>query len=214
MNDPARVVAAGYDEVADRYAALEGESGSWPRTRHVEELAERLPRGAAVLDLGCGNGVPVAVELAEAGFDVTGVDVSPEQVRRAWSAVPAGMFLVADMLSAELPEEAYDAVVSTYAIDHVPRERHLEVFRLIHGWLRPGGLALVAIEDDDQPGAVGEWLGATMFFSTNEAPVTVALLERAGLRVLESAVETQVEQGVDVAYTWVLAQRPDYDQLR
>jgi len=38
---------------------------------------------ARVLDLGCGNGVPVAKALAVGGHDVTGVDLSAVQVERA-----------------------------------------------------------------------------------------------------------------------------------
>jgi len=38
---PASLVGAGYDAVADRYAALEQEDAVWPRSRHVAELARQ-----------------------------------------------------------------------------------------------------------------------------------------------------------------------------
>lgn len=62
-------------------------------------------------------------------------------------------------------------------------------------WLRPGAVVLLAIEDDDQPGIVTEWLGAPMFFCTNEADEERRLVERAGLEVLDAEVEHQVERG-------------------
>jgi hypothetical protein len=52
MDETARVVSAGYDTVADDYAALEDEDAEWPRARHVSGLATRLAPGARVLDLG------------------------------------------------------------------------------------------------------------------------------------------------------------------
>lgn len=43
----------------------------------VRAWARHLPSGAAILDLGCGAGVPIARSLIEDGFRVYGVDASP-----------------------------------------------------------------------------------------------------------------------------------------
>jgi cyclopropane fatty-acyl-phospholipid synthase-like methyltransferase len=139
---------------------------------------------------------------------VTAVDVSPEQVRRARENVSAATFLAGDMLAVELAEEAFDAAVSLCAIDHVRRERHLDVFLRIRNWLRPGGLALVAIEDVDEPGIVTDWLGAPMFFSAFPAQEERRLAELARLEILAAEVEAQWEQGREVPYLWLLARRP------
>ena len=73
--DPGEIVRTGYDRVAARYRALEHDSARWPRTEWIAELTRRLRPGAAVLDLGCAAGVPVAAELASR-YRVTGVDIS------------------------------------------------------------------------------------------------------------------------------------------
>src|ERR1039457_6877750 len=73
---PGEIVRAGYDRVAAAYRALEHDSARWPRASWLRRLTESLPPGAAVLDLGCAAGVPVAAELA-ATYRVTGVDISP-----------------------------------------------------------------------------------------------------------------------------------------
>ena len=75
MDDPTQIVARGYDRIAERYAAWTGETWQGDRARIGGLLFERLPPGAAVLDLGCGTGVPVARALAKR-FAVTGVDIS------------------------------------------------------------------------------------------------------------------------------------------
>lgn len=208
MDDPARLVAAGYDAVADAYAALEQDGSEWPRSRRVADLVRRLADGCSVLDLGCGNGVPVARDLVAAGLTVTGVDVSEGQVRRARAAVPNATFVVSDLRALTFPEAAFDAVVSLYAIEHVPRSDHLDILRSTLRWLRPGGLLLLATEDADEEGVVAEWLGAPMFFSARDAQTVCALAERAGLEVLQAEVEAQLEQGVEVPYLWLLARRP------
>ena len=50
------------------------------------------PAPARVADLGCGTGT-LALLLTEEGYDVTGVDVSPEMVRRARAKAPGVEFV-------------------------------------------------------------------------------------------------------------------------
>ncbi len=59
--DPRDIVRRGYDALSVRYEQCGGETkyGPW-----LSELRERIPAGGAVLDLGCGSGVPVARDLA------------------------------------------------------------------------------------------------------------------------------------------------------
>ena len=78
-DDSSRIVAEGYDRVADRYEALEREE--WPRLRRLRELLALLPDGALVLDAGCGNGRPALAAIAER-HAATGIDVSAVQAER------------------------------------------------------------------------------------------------------------------------------------
>jgi ubiquinone/menaquinone biosynthesis C-methylase UbiE len=90
--------------------------GTWRlRGRHygpwLAALCARIPAGAAVLDLGCGNGIPVARHLAAAGYRVSGVDFSQVQLQRARRLVPTATFLHRDITRLTLPAAAFDAVV-------------------------------------------------------------------------------------------------------
>src|SRR5690242_16395776 len=81
------LVRRGYDALSVRYDEAFGSDtkyGDW-----LAELLSRLDDGSRVLDVGCGAGVPVAKVLADAGHDVTGVDISGVQVTRAAERVPA-----------------------------------------------------------------------------------------------------------------------------
>ncbi|MGO4883008.1 MAG: class I SAM-dependent methyltransferase [Bryobacteraceae bacterium] len=42
----------------------------------VLEWSKTLPSGAAILDLGCGHGVPISQSLMNEGFDIYGMDAS------------------------------------------------------------------------------------------------------------------------------------------
>jgi ubiquinone/menaquinone biosynthesis C-methylase UbiE len=122
VTDPrTELVGRGYDVIGERFAEWRDRIVGDPRRKWENELVSRLADGARVLELGCGAGVPDTQRL-DARFSVTGVDISAEQVRRAREAVPEAEFVHADFTALELEPGSFDAVVSYYAFNHVPRE--------------------------------------------------------------------------------------------
>ena len=204
MDDRSRIVAAGYDRVADRYELLE--ESEWPRLRRLRGLLDDVPTGGAVLDLGCGNGSSL-LEISKR-YRAIGVDVSEVQAARARARVPEATVLRADMLEVDFEQASLDAVVSFYAVEHVPRERHAELLRRIHGWLRPGGLLLFTVETRETHDTVGDWLGEPLFFSQFGPEETLALVGSAEFTVESAEVDAQLEGGDEVEYLWVRARRP------
>jgi cyclopropane fatty-acyl-phospholipid synthase-like methyltransferase len=207
-DEPSRIVAAGYDRVADSYERLEQDGAEWPRLRRLRELLLQVPEHGAVLDLGCGNGLPALREIARRHV-ATGVDVSAVQAERARRNVPDAVVVHADMAELGFSEGSFDAVVSFYAVEHVPRERHAELFRRVHMWLKPGGRFLFTVEAREGFEGVGTWLGEPMFFSQLDEAEMIDLLHEAGLTVVSREREEQLEGGSAIAYLWVLAQRDE-----
>jgi cyclopropane fatty-acyl-phospholipid synthase-like methyltransferase len=199
------LVAQGYDAVADRYAALEGDV-AWPRLRWLDELLGQVAEGAHVLDLGCGDGIPAGRRITQR-HRLTGVDVSARQIELARTNVPAGRFAVGDVLQLRYPAGTFAAVTAFYTFDHLPRQQLPEMFQLIHGWLEESGLLLFCVETDDEPGKVGEWLGTPMFFSSYDPATTRRLLEDSGFTIVRDSVEQQHEGDHEVDYLWVLARK-------
>jgi cyclopropane fatty-acyl-phospholipid synthase-like methyltransferase len=204
MSDPLAIVERGYDAIAETFANW-GEATGSPQESFLAELTSRLPDGVPLLELGCGAGDDLA-GFAER-FDVTGVDLSREQLRRAEERVPAARLIRADVCSLELEPASFAAVVSFYALGHVPRERHATLYRLVASWLRPGGLFLTNMAVGDNPGSVDEWLGAPMFFSSWDAATNSRLVAEAGFELLRDEVVTMREPEGDATFQWVLARR-------
>jgi SAM-dependent methyltransferase len=202
---PKQIVAEGYNQVAGAYARLEGDT-VWPRTDWLERLLIQLPRGSTVLDLGCGSGDPVALRIAQEHY-VIGVDISEAQIDLARRNVPAGQFLQGDLAAVDFPPASLEAVVSFYTLEHLPRAEHAAILQRIAGWLRPGGLLLLSLEAGDYDDELGTWLGVPMFLSCFDPDTTRSLVEAAGLTIVETAIEAQLEQGHPIPYLWVLAQR-------
>jgi cyclopropane fatty-acyl-phospholipid synthase-like methyltransferase len=200
-----QLVADGYDAIGDTFAEWRTRIVGDPRDEWADELVARLDEGARVLELGCGAGSPETKRLAER-FQLTGVDISPRQVERARSAVPNAEFLNADLTELELPPASFDAVVSFYVFNHVPRELLAPLLGRIHSWLAPGGWLLSAFGQSDNPGWTGEWLGAPTFFSGYPAETNSQLVREAGFKIERDEVVEFVEPEGPVQFQWVLAQ--------
>jgi SAM-dependent methyltransferase len=207
--DPKKIVADGYDEIAQRYLAWSALDPSPERMQALGRLLDLLPAGAEVLELGCGAGAPVTQALAER-CRVTGVDISAEQIALAERQVPNATFIHADMTTLDFPAGSFDAVVAFYALIHIPRAEHAELLGRIAGWLRPGGLLFATMGASDSPdGVEPDWLGAPMFFSHYDAEKNQDLVRQAGLEILSADVVPEDEDGETVEFLWVAALKPD-----
>lgn len=110
--------------------------------------------GRQVLDLGFGGGAD-SVALADLGYDVTGLDVSPTAVRRAGELAagrPRLRFHCGD-LAAGLPFASgrFDAVYSHLALHYFDDKTTRLVFEEIRRVCRPGGLLVAAVKSTLDP---------------------------------------------------------------
>ena len=181
-NDPLKdykeLVRRGYDRCSERYAAAR----RLGPTEALRLLTDRLRDGARVLDIGCGVGVPIAKTLSER-FEVTGVDFSSEQVRRARENVPTATFHCCDVLD-YAPEHPFDAAIAFYVLFHLPRADQLELIRRLGAWLKPGGLILATITDSDEaPYTEDDFFGVTMYWTNFSRSKYEAIFKDEGFRV-------------------------------
>lgn len=205
---PQDIVAAGYDEVAERYLAWSPGRPSGARRRVLELADATIPRGTDVLELGCGAGVPMTATLAR-GRRVTGVDISATQIALARANVPEATFLQADLTALDCPAASVDAVVAFYSLTHVPRRELAPLLGRVRTWLRPGGTVLASFGVEDDPGTIeADWLGVPMYFSHFSARVNRRLVEQAGFTIDWAEILTEPEDRFDARFLWVLAHAP------
>ena len=132
--------AATFDEEADHGLADPATREAWRRLL----LGVLPPAPARVADLGCGTGT-LSVLLAQEGYAVDGLDISPEMVERARAkAAAAGVPVesgVGDAQAPDLPPAAYDVVLSRHVLWAMD-DPVLALDRWL-GLLAPGGTLLL-----------------------------------------------------------------------
>lgn len=120
---------------------------------HRQQVIERLPsdRGARIVDIGCGNGALV-LQILQAGYrDVTGVDVSAEQVELARQR-GLGSIIHADLLDwFDNTSERFDAVVAVDLLEHFDPSEVLSTLDRAWRVLTPGGRVIIRTPNAEGP---------------------------------------------------------------
>lgn len=183
MDDPKDLVRSGYDVLSARYD--EAYSSTTKYASWLGKLICSLPPAAAVVDLGCGNGVPVLRDLVAAGHRPTGVDFSAVQAMRARQLVPAATILESDLTTVRFSPGSLDAVFAFYSIIHVPLPEQPALLHRIASWLRPGGLFAATLGFQAWTGVDKDWLGVgtPMWWSHADAATNRRWLLDTGLAI-------------------------------
>ncbi len=160
-----RTVATAYDswtqdKLLERLWGEHIHLGFYPRNKHIDfreakvqfvhELVswsglDKLPRGSRVLDVGCGIGGSSRILANYYGFNVTGITISPAQVKRAKELTPYECkcnFKVMDALDLKFEEGSFDGIWSVEAGAHMNNKTKFadQMLRT----LRPGGYLALA----------------------------------------------------------------------
>ena len=190
---------------------LRGKDPTFVAYRESYLDAMNLPRTAAVLEIGCGTGVVSRAIASRDGFagTVTGVDQSGDfiEVARTLAANDAAgdrvQFAVGDAYHLDFPAASFDAAIAHTLVSHVgdPLAVLEEAARVV----RPGGC--VAVFDGDYASltfgcsdphlgeAMEEALRATIMSSPRVMRDLPRLLQKAGLRLVETQANVYAEAG-------------------
>lgn len=205
--DPRQIVADGYDR--NEHARWVGaDVVDTARVRYLEAFAWSLPEGSRVLEVGCGSGGPTTDALAER-FELTGIDISEQQIARARLRTPRATFVHADVSQYDAATASIDGVAAFYSLIHLPYGELPGTLVSISRWLRPGGVFVASFGARANTGDVEpNWLGTPMYWSGYEPADTLQFVADAGLEVIEHSLETNIEDGRDVRFLWVLSRKP------
>lgn len=117
----------GYEAIAPIFIASRGSTAGGVGASVVAGWSATLPAQGAVLDLGCGTGIPISKTLIDRGFHVYGVDASPAMVAAFRRNFPAHPVQCAAAQDSDFFERTFDAIVAwglLFLLDE-PTQRNL-----------------------------------------------------------------------------------------
>ena len=140
-----------YDLLAPFYDAINADINYEKWADFIEEILKKecKTRPELVLDLGCGTG-RMTLELAKRGYDMTGIDYSPEMLDIARTSAEKGgydiLWLCQDMREFELYGTVDATVCCLDCINHLGKISDVKkCFSLVHNYLIPDGIFIFDI---------------------------------------------------------------------
>jgi len=185
MNSPSDQIIALYERHAEHYVAdrsQQGLEGAW-----LDRFIALVPPRAAILDIGCGFGEPIARYLINRGFAVDGLDTSPTLIRRCRERFPHRTWQVADMRTLELGK-CFQGLVAWDSFFHLCPEDQRRMFP-IFGRHAAAGAALMFTSGTSHGEAIGSYRGELLYHGSLADEEYQTLLGSNGFRVEAHVVE-------------------------
>jgi ubiquinone/menaquinone biosynthesis C-methylase UbiE len=125
---------------AGAYAKLEFPGTYYLAYRDLPEIIREHVRGKTAIDFGCGTGRSTRF-LQRLGFDVVGVDISEDMLKKARELDPEGDYrLVEEGDFSQFEDVRYDLVLSAFTFDNIPTmEKKVKNFRGLGRLLKSDG---------------------------------------------------------------------------
>ncbi len=180
---------------ADAYATLDFKNTYHLAYRDLPEILRQHVRGNKAVDFGCGAGRSTRF-LRQLGFEVIGVDISDDMLRKACELDPGADYRLVpgDDLSS-LQQGAFDVVLAMFTFDNIAgRETKIRIFRDLADLLKPEGKIVHVVSRPEI--YTHEWAS----FSTKDFPenrnaqcgdtVRIIVLDHADRRPVEDILWT------------------------
>jgi predicted nicotinamide N-methyase len=160
----------GYEAVAAEFLAGRGRAPSTGiGTGRVRDWARTLPRGAAVIDLGCGSGLPITRALVSEGLNVYAIDAAPSLVAAFRHNLPQTPVACETVQESSFFGRMFDGIIAWGLMFLLTREEQERLIRRAADRLLAGGRLLftstaqAAVWSDAMTGLESRSLGAAEY---------------------------------------------------
>jgi len=133
---------------------------------------------------------------------VTGIDISDTMLEMARKNVPEAEFINKDMNNLDFNKNSFDGIISVYALFHVPKNNHPNIFKQFFKILKPGGILLFNTGTSESEG-VSKFFGEPMFWSNYDPKKTLEIVKSVGFSILFEGV---LVRGGEFQY-WIFAKK-------
>lgn len=186
MSDLSEKIIAHYERHAVNWDADRRATG-WNDRKWHDRFLGLLPEGAAVLDLGCGGGLPVAGNLAAHGMRVTGVDSSPTLIALCRERMPEQEWIVSDMRGLRLGR-AFGGILAWDSFFHLDPDTQRATFATFAAHARRDTVLMF----NTGPAfgeAIGNYRGDPLYHASLDRSEYEQLLAGSGFRTIDQVTE-------------------------
>lgn len=149
MTDTLETIRTAYNALAGLYQARIKEIPPNPLDDAILDVfAEYVGDAGPIADLGCGQG-QLTDYLAASGYDVFGIDLSPEMLAIARATYPELRFGEGSMTELDIPDGSVAGVLSWYSTIHTPPTVVPTILAEFRRVLAPGGYLLLGFFSGD-----------------------------------------------------------------
>lgn len=173
--------------------------------RLIDLLIEHAPKGAHILDLGCGTGRPIAEYLASRRFNVTGVDQSTEMLQLARKRLPDQEWILSSLETFE-PEQEFAAVIAWDSLFHIQRSEHANILRRARACMATGGRIALTVGGSEHPAFTDTMFGHSFFYDSHPPDAAMALLIELHFRIIHSEFLNPPTTGRDKGRVAIVAE--------
>ena len=156
-------------------------------TPWLDRFLALIPRGAAIVDIGCGSAQPIARYFIEKGYDVTGVDSSPAMIDICTGHFPGQKWIVADMRTLSLGR-TFSGILAWDSFFHLCPDDQRRMFPIFRKHAAPNA-ALMFTSGDMHNEAIGDFRGESLYHASLDETEYRSLLDSTGFDVVSHAVE-------------------------
>jgi SAM-dependent methyltransferase len=192
MDDAASRIVNHYERHAVSWDA-DRRAASWIDQPFIERFLGFLPQGASVLDLGCGGGSPVALNMVARGFRVTGVDSSPRLISLCRTRMPYQEWIVGDMRSLALGRR-FGGILAWDSFFHLRHDEQRTMFRVFAAHAAPAAI-LMFNAGCGHGEAVGSYRGDPLYHASLDASEYRTLLADHGFGLIEHSINDPAKGG-------------------
>lgn len=140
-----------------------------------------------VLDIGCGNGRPMAEYLIQQGYQLTGVDGAAAMLERARMHFPQQRWLQADMRRLAL-KETFDGLIAWDSFFHLTPDDQRRMLPIFARHTHPGSV-LMFTSGTHNGVAMGEFEGEPLYHASLAPEEYRQLLADNGFNVIDVVFE-------------------------
>lgn len=163
-----------WEKVSKTYSNSRDSDG--PETQLIYELLDKFDYRPKVLDVGCGDGEGTLSNLTEGSV---GIDISSSGLEIAQDSVSKEL-VQADMSSLPFRDDSFDAMTAYFAVFHIGRDSHKNLYSEFRRVLNPNGKMLMTLPSGRYETVRRGWMGGKMLFSSPGKQKTLQMIKNSG----------------------------------